>query len=161
MVFAAYGEKIRDLKNSFDNKLSLLELFKNPRVAIPGVLVLEGSKFESYGLAQKEFELLDEQIKLRNIDLNGFPLIVIADDAAFTTANLKNWLWTTFTRSNPANDIYGINSKTEFKHFGCDNVIIDARIKPHHAPVLEKDPEIEKRVDKLFEKGGSLSHLKK
>jgi len=34
--------------------------------------------------------------------------------------------------------------------------VIDARIKPHHAPALVKDPEVEKRVDRLFEKGGSL-----
>lgn len=83
-------------------------------------------------------------------------MIVIADDAAFTAATLKNWLWVTFTRSNPSHDIYGVNPTTTFKHFGCDNMIIDARVKPHHAPALEKDPEIEKRVDKLFEKGGSL-----
>ena len=38
-------------------------------------------------------------------------------------------------------------------------MIIDARIKPHHAPVLEKIPEIEKKVDKLFEPGGSLYTL--
>ena len=38
-------------------------------------------------------------------------------------------------------------------------MIIDARIKPHHAPVLEKNAEVEKRIDKLFEKGGSLHSL--
>ena len=36
------------------------------------------------------------------------------------------------------------------------NVIIDARIKPHHAPVLEKDPQTEKNIERLFNKGGSL-----
>jgi 4-hydroxy-3-polyprenylbenzoate decarboxylase len=35
-------------------------------------------------------------------------------------------------------------------------MIIDARIKPHHAPVLELDPETEKKVDKLGAKGASL-----
>jgi 4-hydroxy-3-polyprenylbenzoate decarboxylase len=35
-------------------------------------------------------------------------------------------------------------------------MIIDARIKPHHAPVLERDPEVEKLVDKMGEKGGAL-----
>src|SRR3546814_12412271 len=40
----------------------------------------------------------------------------------------------------------GINSFTENKHWGCSgSLIIDARIKPHHAPPLVKDPEIEKR----------------
>jgi 4-hydroxy-3-polyprenylbenzoate decarboxylase len=38
-------------------------------------------------------------------------------------------------------------------------MIIDARIKPHHAPVLEKNAEVEKRIDQLFQKGGSLYGL--
>ncbi|HEX3385175.1 MAG TPA: hypothetical protein VHS53_08310, partial [Mucilaginibacter sp.] len=54
-------------------------------------------------------------------------------------------------------DIYGINSFTENKHWGCTGpLIIDARIKPHHAPVLEKDPAVEKLVDKMGEKGRAL-----
>ncbi|MCP2936860.1 hypothetical protein NK983_29655, partial [Salmonella enterica subsp. enterica serovar Typhimurium] len=77
-----------------------------------------------------------------------------------TAATLKNWLWITFTRSNPSHDIYGINPSVEFKHFGCDNMIIDARVKQHHAPAMEKDPAVEKRVDRLFEKGGSLYGLR-
>ena len=45
----------------------------------------------------------------------------------------------TFTRSNPAHDIYGLHSENKNKHFSCSIPVIDARIKPHHAPVLEKD----------------------
>lgn len=160
VVFAAYGEKLRSLKIEISDSIKELRSFTNPKVAMPGVLVLEGTKFESYNKAQFEFEELNAEVLRKQIDLNGFPMIVIVDDAQFSAANLKNWLWVTFTRSNPSHDIYGINSNTQFKHWGCDNVIIDARIKPHHAPVLEKVPEIEKRVDRLFEKGGSLSSLK-
>ncbi len=160
LVVAAYGDKIRELSTSANHQLQELTTFKNPQIAFPGVLVLQGSEFESYEKAKQEFINFNEEIKQQNIDLNGFPMIVIVDDSSFTAATLKNWLWVTFTRSNPSHDVYGINSFTEYKHFGCDNVIIDARIKPHHAPVLEKTPEIEKRVDKLFEKGGSLFGLK-
>ncbi|MES2513605.1 MAG: UbiD family decarboxylase [Bacteroidota bacterium] len=160
LVVAAYGDKIRDLESSISNAIHDLTTFKNPHSIFPGVLVLEGSKFENYEKAKQEFENFDHEIKTKNTDVRGFPMIVIVDDAAFTAANLKNWLWITFTRSNPSHDIYGVNATMQFKHFGCDNVIIDARIKPHHAPVLEKDPAIEKRVDKLFEKGGSLYNIK-
>ena len=66
----------------------------------------------------------------------------------------------TFTRSNPSHDVYGINPKTEFKHFSCDAMIIDARIKPHHATVLEKNTDVEKHINRLFAKGGSLYALK-
>ena len=159
LVVAAYGEVLRKLSTTINTSLKELNTLQNPQVAIPGVLVLQGNKFENYEKTTQEFENFNEEVKQKNINLEGFPMIVIADDSEFTAANLKNWLWVTFTRSNPSHDIYGVNSFTEYKHFGCDNIIIDARIKPHHAPVLEKNPEIEKRVDKLFEKGGSLYNL--
>jgi 4-hydroxy-3-polyprenylbenzoate decarboxylase len=70
---------------------------------------------------------------------------------------LNNWLWTAFTRSNPAADIYGIDASQEAKHWGCNgSLIIDVRQKPHHAPPLIDVPEIEKRVDQLGAKGGPL-----
>ncbi|MGZ3930812.1 MAG: UbiD family decarboxylase [Bacteroidia bacterium] len=159
VVFAAYGEKIRELKPAAESKLNDLSTFVNPRVALPGVLVMQGKAFTTYENAKAEFETFNEELKQKQIILDGFPMIVIADDASFTAATLKNWLWVTFTRSNPSHDIYGVNARTEFKHWSCDQVIIDARIKPHHAPVLEKDPAVEKRVDRLFEKGGSLEKL--
>ncbi len=160
LVVAAYGEKVRSLEHKISNSFNEVQSFTNPQIVFPGVLVLQGHKFETYDKAKQEFNSFNEEIKQKNIDLKGFPMIVVVDDSSFTAATLKNWLWVTFTRSNPSHDVYGINSFTEYKHFGCDNLIIDARIKPHHAPVLEKNPEIEKRVDKLFEKGGSLFQLK-
>ncbi|MBU9936659.1 MAG: 3-octaprenyl-4-hydroxybenzoate carboxy-lyase, partial [Ferruginibacter sp.] len=69
----------------------------------------------------------------------------------------NNFLWVTFTRCNPSYDMYGINPFTEKKHWGCHGpLVIDARIKPHHAPPVEKDAATEKRIDRLFETGGSL-----
>lgn len=159
VVFAAYGEKLRSLEFEISDSIKELKTFTNPKVVMPGILILQGNKFESYQKAQQEFESFNQEIKQTQIDLKGYPMIVVVDDSAFTSETLNNWLWITFTRSNPSHDIYGVNSKTAFKHWGCDNVIIDARIKPHHAPPLEKVPEVEKRVDKLFEKGGSLHSL--
>jgi len=156
LVVAAYGEKVRSLESNVSSFLNEIQTFNNPQTAFPGVLVLQGNKFESYEKAKIELDNFNHEVKQKNIDLKGFPMIVVVDDSSFTAANLKNWLWITFTRSNPSHDVYGINSFTEYKHFGCDNLIIDARTKPHHAPALERIPEIEKRVDKLFEKGGSL-----
>ena len=75
---------------------------------------------------------------LEKQDLKGISLITLVDDSCFTTDSFANWLWVTFTRSNPAYDIYGINSIIENKHFSCSIPIIDSRIKPHHAPVLER-----------------------
>jgi 4-hydroxy-3-polyprenylbenzoate decarboxylase len=71
--------------------------------------------------------------------------------------NLNNFLWVSFTRCNPSHDIYGVDEFVNNKHWGCNGpLIIDARIKPHHAPAVEKDPAVEKSIEKIFSKGGSL-----
>ena len=82
---------------------------------------------------------------------------MIVDDSQFVAESLRNFIWATFTRTNPASDLYGIEAFTEEKHWGCRGaLVIDARIKPHHAPLLEEDPEISRRVDVLAAKGGPL-----
>ena len=89
-----------------------------------------------------------------------WPLIVVANDSAFVAQSLINFVWTTFTRSDPACDIYGIGEAMICKHWGCTgSLVIDARAKPHHAPPLDPDPEVEKRVDNLAAKGGPLASL--
>ena len=129
--------------------------FKNITVARPGVLAIEASKWNSYSEANREIQLLAERCEAMN--LKGFPLIVVVDDARFVAETLSNFLWVTFTRTNPSHDVYGVQSFTENKHWGCrGSLIIDARIKTHHAPPVEKDPEIERRVDQLGALGGSL-----
>lgn len=160
VVFAAYGDVKRQLADRLTDAIQDLKTCFNPRVALPGVLVLQAPAFTNYPEAQQTFASLEEEIREKGIDLSGFPMIVVADDAGFTAASLGNWLWVTFTRSNPSHDIYGINSRVTFKHWGCDQVIVDARIKLHHAPALEPDPAVEKRVERLFEKGGSLHSIK-
>jgi 4-hydroxy-3-polyprenylbenzoate decarboxylase len=83
----------------------------------------------------------------------------LVDDSSFTAATVNNFVWTTFTRANPSHDMYGVGATTVFKHWGCDTLVIDARVKPHHAPVLEVDKTVKERVDKLFAKGGDLAGL--
>jgi len=147
VVIAAVGEKKRTL---IDNCT-----IDNGKLVMPGVIALNFDAFTNYENAQKELETLNS--KLETINLESVMLFLLVDDANFVAENLNNFLWSTFTRSNPAQDIYGINSFTKHKHWGCNGpLIIDARIKPHHAPSLIKNIEIEKKVDKLGEKGGSL-----
>ena len=83
--------------------------------------------------------------------------MVVVDQSEFAAQTLDNFLWTTFTRSNPAADIYGIESFVRDKHWGCfGSLVIDARTKPHHAPPLVEDPEVTRRVDALAAPGGPL-----
>ena len=158
VVFAAYGDKIRDLSNEVPTLINGLEGFGNAALAMPGVVCVTAPAYTNGVDAASQMNALDAQ--LSNTPLEGIAIIVICDDANFTAQTLNNYLWVTYTRSNPSHDIYGIGSFTQNKHWGCTGpLVIDARIKPHHAPVLIKDEEVEKRIDRLFEKGGSLYSL--
>ena len=154
VVLAAAGEKLRELPAEPPPDLYLPEGFqRDPQLVFPGVLAVTGPKYES-GQAVEDF---CQRISAEN-PLRRFPLVVIGDDSRFAAASLKNFLWTTFTRSNPAADIHGVDSFTESKHWGCRGpLVIDARIKPHHAPPLIEEPEVTKKVDALAARGGELA----
>ena len=101
--------------------------FSNSKLVSNGNLVVEGKG-----------EIKELITNLEKQNLEGIALITLVDNATFTSENFSNWLWVTFTRSNPANDIYGLNTEYKNKHFLCSIPIIDARIKGHHAPILER-----------------------
>lgn len=150
VVFAAYGEKKRELCTEVPDFLKEINDFENPQLVMPGVVAIE----------TKDKNFVEFLSKVDSRQSTELALIVVCDDAAFTAATLNNFLWVTFTRCNPANDIYGIDEFVENKHWGCaGSLIIDARIKPHHAPPVEKDPTIEKQIDRLFAKNGSLHNI--
>ena len=94
----------------------------------------------------------------KDATINRFPLVAIVDDSDFVSHSLNNFLWSVFTRSNPATDIDGIASATVDKHWGCEgSLVIDARVKPFHAPPLVEDSEISKRVDARATRGDALA----
>ncbi|HOZ51862.1 MAG TPA: UbiD family decarboxylase, partial [Chitinophagaceae bacterium] len=157
VIIAAYGNIIRTLETNIPSCLQNLNSVSKVGLCMSGVIALEISKFISYQKAEIEIEELNNQLKPKLEQLKSIAIIVLCDDADFVSKNLRNYLWVTYTRSNPAYDIHGIDSCVDNKHWGCKGpMIIDARIKPHHAPPLELDPETEKKVDLHFAKGGEL-----
>jgi 4-hydroxy-3-polyprenylbenzoate decarboxylase len=157
LVLAAYGDKKRELCREVPQLLKELNGFENAQLCMPGVIALQTKKFVDYDEANKEMLHLNNQLSIINNELDAVAQIIICDNSSFTATNLRNYLWVSYTRVNPSHDVYGINSFIENKHWGCKGpVVFDARLKPHHAPPVEKDPAIEKKIDRLFEKGGSL-----
>ncbi len=126
VVVAAAGEVKRKLAAILPN-IDLPNGFSNPKLVSNGNLVLEG-----------DGDMNDLISSLEKQDVEGISLITLVDDATFTAKAYSNWLWVAFTRSNPGNDIYGLNAEQKNKHFSCSIPIIDARIKPHHAPILKR-----------------------
>ena len=152
LVVAAAGAKKRELADVIPN-IVLPAGFSNPHVAFPGVLIIQANKYTD-GI---DISALTDGLKDQQKKLEGFPLIAVVDDSEFTARTLNNFLWVTFTRSNPSHDVHGVGEFTEKKHWGCTgSIIIDARIKPHHAPQLVKNLDIEKKIDNFGAVGGSL-----
>lgn len=157
VVIACRGAARRELSHQLPADFSLPSGFSDPKFAQPGILAVKSPAF-SEDRAYRDGQELARHLERYAIDT--IPLILMVDDPDFVSATLNNFLWATFTRANPSHDIHGVSAFTEHKHWGCRGpLIIDARIKPHHAPPLIPDPDISKKVDKLFSKGGELAHF--
>ncbi len=155
LVIAARGPVIRKLETQLPANLSLPPSCLRMDLIMPGVVAVSFSPFVNYHLAKQEIELLSEAIATTQLD--HWPLWILTEDSQWMNAHLNNFLWATFTRSNPAKDVYGVAVEIIDKHWTCKPpMIIDARIKPHHAPILESDPEVSRRVNRMFARGGFL-----
>jgi 4-hydroxy-3-polyprenylbenzoate decarboxylase len=157
LVIAAAGTKRRQLAAEVPGNLGLPDDFRDPYVCLPGVLAVEAPPYPKSGPGgARDVERFCAAFAGRQV-LDGFPLVLLVDDSSFTARRLENWLWVTFTRSNPAADVHGVGEFTRQKHWGCTGpLVIDARIKPHHAPPLEEDPDVTRRVESLAVPGGPL-----
>ncbi|SEW53517.1 UbiD family decarboxylase [Chitinophaga arvensicola] len=155
VAIAAAGDKRRELWRELPPEFGLPRPFTQFKLVMPGVLAVEAPSYSSERDTLQQVAILNDHLKSSSTE--GLPLMVLCDDAGFTAANIDNFVWVTFTRSNPSHDIHGIDSFISHKHWGCRGpLIIDARIKPHHAPPLIKDAATEARVDELGKKGGVL-----
>ena len=157
LVIAAAGPPRRPLPAALPAGLALPDGFGEPRVCLPGVLAVQAPPFRPTD-AEREPAAARFCESFAPADaVNAFPLVVLVDDSAFAAASLNNFLWVTFTRSNPAADVSGVGARTWQKHWGCEgSLVIDARTKSHHAPALEEDPAVARRVDALGAPGGPL-----
>ena len=156
LVVVATGQPIRELPTNIPSGINLPDGFHDPQIAMPGVLVINGPKFDAEK-GQSDLKRFTESFDLES-PLNRFPLITIVDDSQFCTKTLNNWIWSTFTRSNPAIDVSGIAASTVDKHWGCGgSLVIDARTKPNHAPPLIEDPKVMAKVDARATRGDELA----
>lgn len=160
VVIPVAGQPVRELPASVPPCLRFPQGFGDPRVCLPGILAVKGPECSGFReCAAADMAAFCSFYDERDV-IAAFPLIVIVDDSEFTARTLENFIWVSFTRSNPATDLYGIGAFFRDKHWGCRGpLVMDARIKPHHAPPLADDPDIERRVDQLGAPGGPLHGL--
>ena len=104
-----------------------------------GCLVVEGSKYA---------EAPDEAARLANEPVFAdWPLIILHDDAAVAQSS-TDFLWSTWTRFEPAADIYAAETKVVRHHLAYKPpIVIDARKKPSLPDELVVRDDIKKLVD--------------
>lgn len=115
--------------------------FTKPKVFLPGVLVVEGSAFTPKD--QLANLLLGE-------DLGRFHYVFLVDDSEDAVKTDSDFIWTMFTRMEPASDVY---ARTEIKgnHIAYQvPIVFDCRMKPWIPEVLMPLPETVKQVDTKF-----------
>lgn len=135
--------KYKNLPNSFERSFQN-KSFKIAKTFMPGVLIVEGDAFYQgeENLAKK---LLEE-------NLSGFRFVFLVDDANDTGKSDHDFIWTVFTRMEPARDVYSrhVVENNHIRHIAP--IVIDARMKPWIPDVLIPLEETVRAVDQKFGK---------
>ncbi len=135
------GDKQRELPTEFSG--SLPNGCARPVCYLPGTLVVQG---KPYADAPKQAAEL-----AAHHGVDTWPVILLVDSSREATLNLQEFLWTFFTRFEPAADIHGAAETTKRFHVGlAPPIVFDCRMKPWYTDVLEVDPDTKALVDEKF-----------
>jgi UbiD family decarboxylase len=150
-VWLGVGDPVRDLPRAFRPKTPVPVGVTDVRVFCAGCLVLGGPPYASDPGAGARLAA--------HPSFQGWPLLVLTDEPARAAASPINFLWTTFTRFEPAADIHP-RAATIVRHHVVHEppVLIDARLKPGFPKELSCDPEtaatVSRRWKEYFPAGG-------
>jgi len=136
-ILLGLGEKKRELPAEFRG-----ELPPNVRSAEPfcrGCLVVEADSYEAQPDLAKSIAASGK--------FAGWEMIVIHDRIEYARSADK-FLWATWTRFDPARDIYSADTRLESNHVSYSApCVIDARMKPWYPKEVEPHPDTVKLVD--------------
>ncbi len=144
-VLLGLGDPVRDLPREFTGALP--QGFGNPVPFCGGCLVVDGPSYEKEPNAATRLASGSTDAG----DLDPWPLVVLVDDAHKATRSTINFLWTTFTRFEPAADIHARDMKV-VRHQPVYRapIVIDARLKPTYPQELHCDPATAQLVDRRW-----------
>jgi len=139
-IMLGLGEPVRKLPREFQN--SLPAGVSRAEVFCGGCLVLHGGSYvEDESLASRV--ATDSQF-------GDWPLIVLHDDASVAGSS-SDFLWSTWTRFEPASDIYASATTIHRHHLVYTGpIVIDARTKPGFPDELIVRDDIGELVDRRW-----------
>jgi UbiD family decarboxylase len=139
-IMLGLGEPLRQLPREF--KGALPQGISRAAVFCGGCLVLEGSSFA-------EDEELPDRVARESI-LSDWPLVILHDDSS-VAKSVPDFLWATWTRFEPAADIYAAQTTIQRHHLVYKApIVIDARTKPGFPAELIVRDDIRDLVDKRW-----------
>ncbi|MBL8730439.1 MAG: UbiD family decarboxylase [Planctomycetes bacterium] len=140
-VLLGLGEPVRTLPTAFTGELP--PPFRSAVPFCAGCLCVDGPAFA---------DARDAAAALARLPATtDWPLVVLVDDATRAARSAVNFLWTTFTRFEPAADLHArdlrlVRSQPSYS----PPVVIDARMKPSYPKELFCDPDTAKLVDRRW-----------
>jgi 3-polyprenyl-4-hydroxybenzoate decarboxylase len=137
-VWLGLGDAVRDLPRQFSST-TLPQGVTDVRVFCGGCVVVGGPPFaEEPGAAAR---------LAADAAFAGWPLVVVTDEPARAARSDMNFLWTTFTRFEPAADIYASDRRIVRNHIAYGGpIVIDARLKPWYPKELSCREDVARRV---------------
>jgi UbiD family decarboxylase len=140
-ILFGVGDPVRRLPARYEG--GELPEIRDIAVYCPGCLVVEGDAYS------REPELAQRLLASSRERLRDWPLVILVDDASIVS-DQTSFLWTVFTRFNPAADMFA-ESHIERHHIGYElPIVIDARMKPGYPDELEPREDIVALVDKRW-----------
>jgi 4-hydroxybenzoate decarboxylase subunit C len=138
-VWLGLGDPVRELPREFHPAVDPPADVRAARVFCGGCLVVEAGPYASSADAAARIAA--------HPAFAGWPLLVLTDDAARATRSVMNFLWTTFTRFEPAADIHAADRRLVRNHVSYEPpVVIDARMKPWYPGEVTCREDVAARV---------------
>ncbi len=129
-VWLGLGDPVRELPRKFTGAAP--QGVTDVRVFCPGCLIV--------GTASRTAEPDAASRLAKDVVLRDWPLVVITEEPARAAASSMNFLWTTFTRFEPAADIHAAERRVVRNHLAYSApIVIDARLKPGFPKELSCD----------------------
>ncbi len=142
-VWLGLGDPVRALPRVLRPGAALPPDLRDPRVFCPGCLVVGAPPYAEDPGAAARFAA--------HPGLADWPLLVLSDDPARAAASAMNFLWTTFTRFAPGEDLHAAGVRVVRNHLAyTPPIALDARMKPGYPAELFPDPATAARVGRRW-----------
>jgi hypothetical protein len=134
-VWLGLGDPVRELPRTFRPPVAPPPEASDVRVFCGGCLIVGGPRYSDDSGAAERFA--------SHPAFADWPLLVVTDEPERAARSAANFLWTTFTRFEPARDIYAAATRVVRHHLAYTApVVIDARLKPGFPDELFCAPDV-------------------